>query len=107
MKALLLALALPAAASAWTLTGHRGIRGVTVGPIENAYHPNVGYGSDAYARSLSECKAWGATYVAITPFGRVADLGGTGVDPTFEAPFEKIAPTSRAQSRWRTRAGSV
>ena len=31
----------------------------------------------------------GATWVAITPFGRVADLGGTGVDLTFEAPFDR------------------
>jgi hypothetical protein len=31
----------------------------------------------------------GATWVAITPFGRVADLEGRGIDLTFEAPFEK------------------
>ena len=31
----------------------------------------------------------GATWVALTPFGRVADLSGTGVDFTFEAPFER------------------
>jgi hypothetical protein len=30
--------------------------------------------------------------VAITPFGRVADLGGTGVDPTFETPYELNFP---------------
>ncbi len=82
-------LALPAAGNAWSLAGEDAIRGVTIGPIENAYHPNVGYGSPAYARSLDESRAWGATWVAITPFGRVADLAGNGVDPTFEAPFEK------------------
>ena len=30
----------------------------------------------------------GATWVALTPFGRVMNLEGRGVDPTFEAPFE-------------------
>ena len=65
------------------------VRGITIGPIENAYHPGVGYGSAAYGRTLDECVRWGATWVAITPFGRVADLLGLGVDPTFEIPFEQ------------------
>jgi hypothetical protein len=64
-------------------------RGITVGPIENTYHPGLGYGSPAYARTIDEACAMGATWVAITPFGRVADLAGTGVDLTFEQPFEK------------------
>jgi hypothetical protein len=74
-------------ASGWRDAGLRGVRGITIGPIENAYHPGVGYGSPAYARTLSDCLRMGATWVAITPFGRVASLAGTGVDPTFEAPF--------------------
>jgi len=69
--------------------GARAVRGITVGPIENAYHPGVGYGSPAYARTLDECVRSGATWVAITPFGRVADLTGRGVDPSFEQPFTK------------------
>jgi len=99
MRALLLsiALSLPATGGAWSLAGHDAIRGVTIGPIENAYHPGVGYGSPAYARSLDECAAWGATWIAITPFGRVYDLSGTGVDRTFEAPFdENRADVARA-----------
>jgi hypothetical protein len=64
-----------------------GVRGITIGPIENAYHPHVGYGSPAYLRTLEECTKMGATWVAITPFGRVGDLSGHGVDPTFEKPF--------------------
>jgi hypothetical protein len=67
----------------------RAVRGITIGPIENAYHPGVGYGSPAYARTLDECVRSGATWVAITPFGRVADLAGRGVDPSFEQPFSK------------------
>jgi hypothetical protein len=85
----LLALALAATGNAWTLSGHSDIRGITVGPIENALHPSVGYGTSAYGHTLDECNAWGASYVAITPFGRVNDLSGAGVDPTFEAPLEK------------------
>ncbi len=67
----------------------RGARGVTVGPIENTYHPGVGYGSAAFDRSLDESARSGAEWIAITPFGRVGDLTGRGVDPTFEAPFEE------------------
>jgi hypothetical protein len=81
-----LMLAAPAA-DAWKRAEVGGVRGVTVGPIENGYHPGVGYGSPAYARTLSEARAMGATWVAITPFGRVAGLAGTGVDLTFESPF--------------------
>ncbi|HEX3596868.1 MAG TPA: hypothetical protein VHU80_17285, partial [Polyangiaceae bacterium] len=38
----------------------------------------------------------GANWVSLTPFGRVADLGATGIDPTFEAPF---AENRRAMAR--------
>jgi hypothetical protein len=86
-----LTLAAPGA-DAWKRAEVAGIRGITVGPIENGYHPRVGYGSPAFGRTLAESRAMGASWVAITPFGRVADLGGTGVDLTFEAPF----PTNRA-----------
>lgn len=74
---------------AWSAAELGGIRGLTVGPIENGYHPGVGYGSPAYARTLTEARAMGATWVALTPYGRVADLSGAGVDFTFEAPFER------------------
>ncbi len=77
------------AADGWRAAGHEGVRGITIGPIENAYHPGVGYGSPAYARTLDECVRSGATWVAITPFGRVGDLAGRGVDPSFEQPFAK------------------
>ncbi len=62
------------------------MRGLTIGPIENSYHAGVGYGSSAYLRTLDEAKRQGATWVALTPFGRVGSLAGLGVDPTFEAP---------------------
>ncbi|HXX69571.1 MAG TPA: hypothetical protein VEK07_20470 [Polyangiaceae bacterium] len=76
-------------ADAWKRAEIGGVRGVTIGPIENAYHPLVGYGSPAYDRTLLEARAMGATWVSLTPFGRVADLTGGGVDLTFEAPFAR------------------
>jgi Glycoside Hydrolase Family 113 len=82
-----LALAGPAP-DAWKRAEIGGVRGITVGPIENAYHPGVGYGSEAYDRTLLEARAMNATWIAITPFGRVGSLEGIGVDLTFEAPFE-------------------
>jgi hypothetical protein len=81
-----LALAAPGP-DAWARAELGGVRGITVGPIENGYHPGVGYGSAAYDRTLVESRAMGATWVAVTPFGRVADLSGSGVDLSFEAPF--------------------
>ena len=65
------------------------VRGMTIGPIESALHPDKGYGSEAYGRALRETSLWGTTWVALTPFGRVMNLRPTGVDLTFEAPFEK------------------
>ncbi len=76
-------------ATGWRDAGFPAVRGMTIGPIENGYHPGKGYGSAAYERPLDETRALGASWIAITPFGRVADLSGTGVDLTFEASFEK------------------
>lgn len=76
-------------ADGWRAAGRDAVRGVTIGPIENGYHPGVGYGSAAYGRTLEECAKMGARWVAITPFGRVFDVSGRGVDPTFERPFSE------------------
>lgn len=73
---------------AWSEAQLGGIRGVTIGPIENARHPGRGYGSAAYERALDEARDLGATWVSLTPFGRVWDLTPSGIDLTFEAPFE-------------------
>ena len=32
------------------------IRGITIGPIENALHPDKGYGSEACARAMLEAR---------------------------------------------------
>jgi hypothetical protein len=75
-------------ADAWLSRGG-GIRGITIGPIENLRHPGVGYGSRAYERTVDEAARMGATWVSLTPFGRVWDLAPTGIDLTFELPFEE------------------
>ncbi|MDX2055451.1 MAG: hypothetical protein SFV15_23820 [Polyangiaceae bacterium] len=64
------------------------VRGVTIGPIENSLHPGRGYGSPAYEKTLDEAARMGATWVSLTPFGRVWDLTPSGISSTFEAPFE-------------------
>jgi hypothetical protein len=78
---------LAARAEAWAESGRGGIRGVTIGPIENLRHAGVGYGSPAYERTVEEAARMGATWVSLTPFGRTWDLKPTGIDLTFEAPF--------------------
>lgn len=78
---------LPPGPTGWTDAGLGAIRGITVGPIENALHPDAGYGTDKGRAALLEAKRMGATWVALTPFGRVWDLRGVGVGLVFEAPL--------------------
>lgn len=72
--------------TAWRDAGLGAVRGVTIGPIESALHPGKGYGTESCARSVGEARRLGASWVSLTPFGRVLDLRPSGVDPTFEAP---------------------
>lgn len=63
------------------------LRGVTIGPIESGLHPDRGYASKAYERTLEEVRRFGGNWVSLTVFGRVLDLAPTGVALTFEQPF--------------------
>ena len=74
---------------AWADRAAGGVRGLTVGPIESLRHPGRGYGSPAYGRALDEAAQMGATWVSLTPFGRVQSLRSTAVSLEFEAPFEE------------------
>jgi hypothetical protein len=65
------------------------VRGATIGPIENALHPDRGYGSAACARALAEARRMGATWVSLTPFARVWDLKPTGLSLSFEWEFDR------------------
>jgi len=80
---------LPPGAESWAELGVGGVRGITIGPIESLRHPGKGYGSEASARAMDEAVQLGATWVSVTPFGRVWDLKPAGIDLTFEAPFEE------------------
>ena len=76
-------------ADAWAERSLGGIRGVTIGPIESLRHAGRGYGTEASARAMDEAVRMGATWVSLTPFGRVWDLESTEIDLVFEAPFEE------------------
>jgi hypothetical protein len=78
----------PSRASGWRDAGLPAIRGITLGPIENALHPGVGYGTPACGRALDRAVALGATWIALTPFGRMWSNRTAAVDLTFEAPFD-------------------
>jgi hypothetical protein len=81
------------------------VRGMTVGPIESALHPGKGYGSPACARTMSDLARMGANWVSITPYGRVLDLAPTGIDLSFEAPFEQNRKAVLAAMRQAHSAG--
>lgn len=72
---------------AWRDAGFGAVRGLTVGPIESAFHPDRGYGSEACALAMQDAERFGANWVSITPFGRVFDLAPSGVSLSYEAPF--------------------
>lgn len=76
-------------ADAWRFSRRGGIRGITVGPIENGRRPGRGYGSPAWEQALDEARAMGATWISVTPFGRVQDLTPEGIAMSFEVPFEE------------------
>lgn len=82
---------LPPGRDGWAHAAVGGVRGITVGPIENGLHPAAGYGTPAGRAAIAEARTMGATWVALTPFGRVWDLKGGGVDLMFEEEPEKNA----------------
>ena len=73
--------------NAWSDAARGTLRGVTIGPIESALHPQRGYGSEPFERTLLEAKRLGSTWVSLTPFARVNDGKSTGISLSFEAPF--------------------
>jgi hypothetical protein len=75
----------------------RGIRGVTIGPIESSLQSNRGYGSAPFQRTLQLIERMDGNWVSLTPFGRIWDLEPSGVDQRFEAPAQQTA-TAIAQA---------
>lgn len=69
----------------------RGIRGITIGPIESSLQVNRGYGSAPFQNTLQLIQRMGGNWISLTPFGRIWDLEPTGVDQSFEAPATQTA----------------
>ena len=70
--------------------------------------PGVGYGSPAYARTLDECVARWARPGSPHPLRAHLGSPATGIDLTFEAPFDENRRAVLARHpAWRTRAGSA
>lgn len=80
---------LPPGAEGWREAGRRGVRGMTVGPIESSQLPGRGYGSAYSAHLLDELARLGTEWVSITPFGRIWSLSSTSIQPDFEASYEE------------------
>ncbi|MGC4094310.1 MAG: hypothetical protein QM756_41655 [Polyangiaceae bacterium] len=84
---------------AWQELGVGAIRGVTIGPIESALHPNRGYGSQAFEASLDEAQQMGANWVSLTPFGRVLDSGANRRRHDLRAAVRGQSPGREARRR--------
>jgi len=77
--------ALGAVPDGWRDAGWPGIRGLTVGPVESVREPGHGYGTAAAGETLDALAELGASWVSLTPFGRLWSLDDTVVKPDFEA----------------------
>lgn len=73
----------------------RGIRGITIGPIESSLQPNRGYGSPPFQNTLRLIERMQGNWISLTPFGRIWDLQPSGVDQRFEAPARETAAAVR------------
>lgn len=82
-----------------------GIRGVTLAPIEDGRLGPVGYGSDRCGVAIEEIAGLGATWISLTPFGRMDDLGSTEVLHDFEIPVERNEEMIRRAAQQAHRAG--
>jgi hypothetical protein len=71
----------------WRASGHAGMRGITVGPIESSQWPGRGYGTASSEALLDELSRMGTTWISVTPFGRVWSLSSTEIQLDFEVPY--------------------
>jgi hypothetical protein len=81
------------------------IRGATLAPIEDGMLGPVGYGSARCAVAVEELAALGATWISITPFGRMDDLGSQEIEPDFEIPVARNEELIRATAAMARAAG--
>jgi hypothetical protein len=99
------ALALAVAAALAPAAGSASqVRGVTLAPIEDGMLGPVGYGSDRCGVAIEELAELGATWISITPFGRMDDLEAVDIEHDFEIPVarnEELVRTTAAMARAR------
>jgi hypothetical protein len=62
------------------------VRGVTFAPIEELRLGEVGYGTLPSEQALFEIAKTGATWISLTPFGRMDDLETPDIEDYFEIP---------------------
>ncbi len=90
---------LPPGPDGWRAAGRGAVRGITVGPIESSQQPGRGYGTPYSAALLDELARMGASWISITPFGRIWSLDSTAIAMDFEAPYEDNRVAIRAMVR--------
>jgi len=73
----------------WYCREEKGIRGVTIGIIEDKRGSINSYGSKEYDWALEEIKDTGANWVALTPYGTMISCNDTKVFSFFELPSEE------------------
>jgi len=81
------------------------IRGVTLAPIEDGMLGPVGYGSARCEIAVEEIAALGATWISITPFGRMDDLRSIEIEPDFEIPIARNEELIRETAAMAKAAG--
>jgi len=82
-----------------------GIRGITLAPIEDGRLGPVGYGSQPCAIAVEEIACLGASWISLTPFGRMDDLDSTEILHDFEIPIERNEELIRETALQARRAG--
>ncbi len=78
------------------------IKGITLAPIEDRSLGPVGYGSEQCVNALNEIADLGATWISLTPVGRMADLNSYEVLHDFEIPAttnEELIRRTAGQAR--------
>jgi len=75
------------------------VRGMTLAPVEDSRMGPVGYGTRASSEVLAEIRNLGATWISLTPFGRMDSLDSTEILPDFEIPLEENIERTRATIR--------
>ncbi len=75
------------------------VAGITLAPIEDGRLGEVGYGSAPCARALDEIADLGASWISLTPFGRMDDVTSVDIQHDFEIPVSDNEQMMRDTAR--------